>query len=270
MKIPPYIGYPILAVFAWLAAWFIANRQVFHPMRYPAGWWEGQAQLGVEDVSIRTPDGLTLHGWWKESPGSDLVTLYLHGNAGNVTHRGRHIQEIVAAGSSVLVIDYRGYGKSQGRPSEQGLYTDAEAAYDYLLTQGYGPHQIVLHGESLGTSVAMDLAIRRPARGVILEAPFTSAGDVAHRILPFLGPLLVRSFPTKSKIGNLKWPLLLIHGTEDEIIPFEMGRELFDLAPEPKQFREVPGAGHNDITEIGGPEYRRWLLDFYSAPPGEA
>ena len=139
---------------------------------------------------METSDGVKIHGWWVQRDGSPLVTLFLHGNAGNITNRTPRIQEIVAAGSSVLMLDYRGYGKSSGRPSEQGLYRDSEAGFIYLLGKGYRAEQIILHGESLGTAVAIDLASRRPCAALILEAPFTSASDVAGTVVPFLGPLL--------------------------------------------------------------------------------
>src|SRR5690349_15528544 len=121
--------------------------------------------------------------------GRRLATLFFHGNAGNLTHRIGHMRAIPAAGSSLLIIDYRGYGKSEGRPSEQGVYRDADAAYEWLTGEGYAPRQIVAHGESLGTAVAVDLAARKPCAGVVLEMPFNSAARVAAGILPLLGPL---------------------------------------------------------------------------------
>lgn len=268
MKIPPYIGFPLLALWTYGILWFVANRQIFHPMKYPDGWWEEQHLWAVEDVSFETADGVELHGWWREVPGAEIATLYLHGNAGNVSHRGSHIQEISAAGSPVLVIDYRGYGKSEGRPSEKGLYADADAGYVFLRGKGYAPEQIIVHGESLGTAVAVDLASRERVGGLILEAPFTSASDVAHRILPFIGPMLVRSFNTRSKIDGVGAPLLVIHGTDDRIIPFEMGRKLYEIAPQPKQFWPVQGGTHNDIVEAAGAAYRQRLAAFYAELAG--
>lgn len=264
VNIPPYIGYPVIALVSYGALYVFANRQVYHPMKYPGGWWEQQEELNVEDVWIRTDDGVRLHGWWGEAPGARLATVYLHGNGGNISHRGAHIRAVRAAGSSILVIDYRGYGRSEGSPSEEGLYRDAVAAYRFVRNKGFPAGRIVVHGESLGTSVAVDLAAREPVSGVVLEAPFTSASDVAGHVLPLLGPLLVRSFNTKAKIPALRAPLLVIHGEEDEIIPFAMGRKLFELAPEPKQFWAVPGAGHNDIAETGGKAYVDRLRRFYA------
>ena len=141
------------------------------------------------------------------------MTLFLHGNAGNLTHRYQSSREITAAGSSVLMIDYRGYGKSAGRPSEKGLFADAEAAYQYLMKNSMKnsrPEQVIVHGESLGTAVAVDLASRRPCGGVVLEAAFTSASDVAGTVLPVIGRLLIRSLDSRGKIAR-RVPTLFIH-----------------------------------------------------------
>jgi uncharacterized protein len=139
----------------------------------------------MSGCSPLTASGFT---WWIMAPQASLVTLYLHGNAGNVTHRFLQIREITAGGSSVLMLDYRGYGKSGGSPSEHGLYADADAAYLYLLDHGYSARHIVLQGESLGTAVAVDLASRKECAGVVLEAAFTSGRDVANTVLPLIGP----------------------------------------------------------------------------------
>ena len=160
------------------------------------------------------------------------------------------------------MIDYRGYGKSTGRPSEKGLYADAEAAYDYLLKTSR-PQEIIVHGESLGTAVAVDLASRRQCGGVVLEAAFTAASAVAGTVLPMIGPMLIESFDSRRKITRVQAPILFIHGSADLTIPLRLGRALFDAAPEPKYFWAVPGADHNDIVESGGLEYRKRLRSFY-------
>jgi fermentation-respiration switch protein FrsA (DUF1100 family) len=187
----------------------------------------------------------------------------LHGNAGNLTHRFLPIREITAAGSSVLMLDYRGYGKSAGSPSEQGLYADADAAYLYLLDHGYSARHIVLQGESLGTAAAVDLASRKECAGVVLEAAFTSGSDMANRVLPVIGPLLFRGFDSKRKIAKTRAPLLFFHGDRDDIVPLKLGRSLFEVAAAPKWFIEIPGAGHNDLVERAGSSYRERLHEFY-------
>ena len=190
-----------------------------------------------------------------------MVTLFLHGNAGNVTHRGAHMRAIAQAGSSVLVIDYRGYGRSQGSPSEKGLYADADAGYEYVARLG---KRVVIHGESLGSAVAVDLASRKPCAGLVLEAPFSSARAVAARVLPLVGPLLIWSYDAKSKIRSVKAPLLVIHGDRDEVIDYSLGRDLFEAANQPKEHRRVEGGHHNDILESAGPAYVEWLSAFYA------
>jgi pimeloyl-ACP methyl ester carboxylesterase len=150
---------------------FGASRMLYFPIRYPAGNWTAGQRLGAKDVFIRQG----LHGWYFEKPGAELTTLHLHGNGGNITHRLLTAEHVLEAGSSILLLDYRGYGRSSGRPTESGLYEDALAAYDWLKQNGHG--RIVLHGESLGTAIAAELATRRRCAGLILEAPFTSASS---------------------------------------------------------------------------------------------
>jgi fermentation-respiration switch protein FrsA (DUF1100 family) len=218
--------------------------------------------VGATDVWLDTSDGARIHAW-QVSHGEPLVTLFFHGNAGNLTYREPHFREITAAGSSILMLDYRGYGKSAGRPTEHGLYADAGAAYDYLLKAGYRPGQIVIHGESLGTAVAVDLASRRPCAGVVLEAPFTSARDVAQTVLPVIGPMVVWGFKSREKVSRVHAPMLFIQGDRDEIIPLRLGQALYAATPEPKSFWGVPGAGHNDLVEAGGKAYGEQLRAFY-------
>lgn len=265
MRVPGAAAWAIAAVVFIGLLYYFANRAVYYPLKYPQGDWDQQQRIGPMDAWIETSDSVKIHGWWVERPNSRLATLFLHGNAGNITHRAARIQEIVLAGSSVLVVDYRGYGKSEGRPSEQGLYRDSEAAFIYLLGKGYRAEQIVLHGESLGTAVAIDLAARRPCAGLVLEAPFTSASDVAGTVLPYVGPLLVRGFDSLAKIPWIRPPKLFMQGDRDEVIPLRLGQELYAAAQGRKEFWVIPGAGHNDILETAGAEYRHRLRAFYES-----
>jgi uncharacterized protein len=242
----------------------LAAQLIYYPMKYPAGDWAVGAGMGAEERWLTASDGVRIHGWWIAVPESKVATIFLHGNAGNITHRGRHAEQITGAGSSLLLMDYRGYGRSEGSPSEKGLYADADAAYDSVIAEGYAPHQIILHGESLGTAVAMELAVRRGCGGVILESPLRSAGRIAGGILPFFGPMLVRGFDTESRIAQLRAPLLVVHGNRDEVVPFSHGKAIFEAAPEPKWFWEVEGGNHNDLLFTGAKEYRQRLRDFYS------
>jgi pimeloyl-ACP methyl ester carboxylesterase len=245
-------------------AYLIANRFVYQPVRYPNGWWDMQAELGARDVWLRASDGIKLHAWMIESPGNRPVTLYLHGNGDNLSLRPGHLREISAAGTSVLILDYRGFGRSEGRPTERGLYRDAEAAYDYL-TGRYRPEQIVVHGESLGSAVAVHLAARRPCAAVVLECPITSVTEMAARTVPVLGPLFVRGFDARRKIAGVHVPMLIIHGDDDRRVPYAIGRSLYEAANEPKQFWTVEGARHQNIVEVAGPRFRARLQEFYDS-----
>lgn len=244
----------LLVPLVWGLLSWLAHRSIFYPMRFPEGrWWEA-GELGVEDVWLRSGK-YRIHGWWVPLEGAPAAVLFLHGNAGNVTHRARHIRAWRSAGAAVLVIDYRGYGRSEGRPSEAGIYEDAMAGYRYLRGRGYSPDRILVHGESLGTVAAAHVAAMEPVGALILEAPFPSARAVANAVLPLLGPMLVWGFDLKSRLSRVRAPVLVIHGGQDEIIPCRLGRAVFEAAPEPKQFWELPGAGHNDIPESAGSAY---------------
>lgn len=246
----------VWAILAWMA-----HRSVFLPMKHPAGDWQEANLLGVEDVWLSSGK-VKIHAWWKPVRGAQAAVLFLHGNAGNVTHRGRHIRAWQAVGAAVLVPDWRGYGKSEGSPSESGIYEDAEAAYQFLRTQGFEPERILVHGESLGTVAAADLAARRQVAGVILEAPFPSARAVANTLLPLVGPALIWGYDLKSRIRRVHAPVLVIHGDRDEVIPFRLGQEVFRAANEPREFWAVAGAGHNDLPETAGRAYPEKLMQF--------
>ena len=241
------------------------DRLVYYPMPYPQGDWDLQAQIGAQDLWFTTRDGMRLNAWWFPAPGSRLATLFLHGNAGNVTHRVDHAHSINLAGSAVLVLDYRGYGKSKVRPSERGLQLDANAAYDALLQLGYNSSQVLLHGESLGTAIAADLASHRPCAGLILESPLASLGEMAATVVPIVGPLFMDGFNTKIIVKRVRAPLLVMHGDADEIVPFSQGRAVFAAANQPKDFWQVRGAHHNDLLYVAGDEYVPRLSSFYNS-----
>jgi fermentation-respiration switch protein FrsA (DUF1100 family) len=226
-------------------------------------------RLRAEDVELRSPDGPRLHAWLVPARGEQAAsTLYLHGNAGNLSHRIDHLEALSRAGSEVLILDYRGYGKSEGSPSEQGLYADAEAGYAWLVEHGRDPARIVIHGESLGTAPAADLASRRECGALVLEAPFPSRAAVAGRVVPLLGPLLARGFETAKKVAEARCPVLVIHGTADGVIPYELGREVFEAAREPKELWTIEGAGHNDLVEAAGEAYLQRMRQLYAGLSG--
>lgn len=261
--IPSDMGWKLLLLLAltWALLSWLANRSAFFPMRYPQGNWFESNHLGVEDTWLRSGRH-RIHAWWKPQEGAPAAVLFLHGNAGNVTHRARHVLAWQQAGAAILVVDYRGYGRSEGRPTEAGLYEDALAGYRYLRGRGFPPARILVHGESLGTVAAAHVASVEPVGGVILEAPLPSARAVAQSVLPVLGPLLVWGFDLRSRLASLRAPVLVIHGEADEVIPFRLGRAVFDAAREPREFWAIPGAGHNDIPEAAGAAYPARLRAF--------
>ena len=237
---------------------------VYFPMRYPQGNWELQERAGAADVGLTTADQVRIHAWWFANPHAELATLFLHGNAGNVTHRIDHALAIVQAGSSVLVLDYRGYGKSSGVPSECGVFRDADAAYGWLTASGVRGERIILHGESLGSAVAVELATRRSCAALVLESPFTSLADMANTVVPFIGGAFVRGFDTRTRIKNVRVPVLVIHGEADEVVPAAQGKMVFAEANEPKTLWMVQRAGHNDLLEWAGDEYVGQLRRLYA------
>lgn len=224
--------------------------------------------LAFEEVAPSTEDGLQLHGWFvtarvKSSP----TALILHGNAGNISHRLAKLAILHELGMNVLLIDYRGYGRSEGKPDEQGLYFDARAAHAYLTqARGIPECNIILYGESLGSAIAVDLAAQSELGGVILEAPFTSMADVGRDVYPFLPVgLLARSkYNSLSKIGRVSSPLLLLHSRDDELIPIRHSERLLAAAPGPKRLVELAGR-HNDAFLASETAYRAGLRDFICA-----
>lgn len=242
----------------------LVDSMTFYPAAYPDGCWDLAERLGATDVELEAADGVGLHAWFvpAEKQPAVVSTVFLHGNAGNLTHREPHIQAVTGAGSDLLILDYRGYGKSSGSPSEEGVYLDAVAGYDWLRTRGAGP--IICHGESLGTAVAAELATRRACAGLVLEAPFTSRRAMAGRVVPLLGPLVASGFDTAAKVGAIEAPVLILHGTADDVVPYSLGRQVFESASEPKEFWSLE-AGHNDLLAAAASAYVPRLTSFYQA-----
>jgi len=235
---------------------------VFAPSRYPAGDWQPPG-LAFEDAWFTAADGTRLHGWYVPHARPRAVVLYCHGNGGNValwSDALRILHDRLSV--SAMGFDYRGYGRSEGTPSEAGVLADARAARAWLARRsGVAEPQIVLMGRSLGGAVAVDLAADDGTRGLILESTFTSMPEVARAAMPWLPArmLMQTKFDSRAKISGYHGPLLQSHGTADRLIPFAMGRRLFEAANEPKQFIAIPGGDHNDPQTD---EYYAALSDF--------
>jgi pimeloyl-ACP methyl ester carboxylesterase len=225
--------------------WF-EHSQVFHPDRVLVNNGS-ELKRRFEDVWLKTADGININAWFypatPNSPRSDHAILICHGNAGNISHRLELCSALLEAGVSVLLFDYRGYGKSKGRPSEAGTYLDAEAAYDWLLRQGFSSPHIVAYGESLGGAVATELALRRPVGGLVLESSFSCTADIGAELFPWLPVRWLNSikYDTCSKLPRLKIPLLVLHSRDDQLIGFHHAEKNFSRANEPKIFCEITG-----------------------------
>jgi uncharacterized protein len=242
--------YPLclLVAIVGLLMWF-EESLIFFPSPYPAGEWN-PPDLAPEDAWFTAADGAKLHGWYVRCDKPRAFVLFCHGNAGNITHRIdalRALHDDVRA--SVLIFDYRGYGRSEGTPSGAGVLADARAARRWLAEcESIDERQIVLLGESIGGAVAVDLAAADGARALVLQSTFTSIPDMAGIHYPWLplGFLIRTRLDSLSKIGNYHGPLLFSQGDADTIVPFENGRKLFAAANQPKQFIRLPGRDHND------------------------
>jgi fermentation-respiration switch protein FrsA (DUF1100 family) len=241
------LAFVYAAVGAW--AWFYSDRLIFlpPPPSYPD-------RPGI--LKVPTAGGKRIAAIHAANPGATYTLLLSHGNAEDLGSVMTLLPTLRDLGFSVFAYDYRGYGRSEGAPSERHVYVDIDAAYDYLVRQlGVGPERIIAYGRSLA---AVDLAVHRPLAGLVLESPFLSAFRVMTRIplFPF------DKFSNADKIGRVRSPVLIMHGEADEIVPFWHGRRLFDMAPDPKMLVAVPGAHHNDFVWVAGPRYGQALRDF--------
>jgi fermentation-respiration switch protein FrsA (DUF1100 family) len=239
-----------------LALLFVFQRNLLY---VPSAERPSLAEAGLDGVmravSLTTADGLELVAWYRRppAPGAPLL-LYYHGNAGHIGGRADKVKPYLDAGYGVLLPEYRGYGGNPGRPTEQGLYTDARAALDFIAGEGVSPAHIVCYGESLGTAVAVQMAIERGCGALVLEAPFTSVAAVAQSRYPIfpVKALVLDKFDSLAKIGGLRCPLFVMHGERDRIVPIRYGRALFAAAPAPKEAKWFPEATHVDFEDFGG------------------
>lgn len=238
-----------------ILSWVVVNafiymqqpNMVFYPFKKiestPKDWG-----LDYKQVNIKLREGDTISGWYFPHPQAVKTVLFFHGNGGNISHRGDSIYVFHKLKLNVLIIDYPGYGESSGQPSENGLYQSANAAWQYLVSdKQVKPKDIIIFGRSLGGAVAVDLATRVEAAGLILESTFSSVSDIAKIAFPIMSNFIYLrySFDSLSKIHRVKSPVLLIHSPDDEVIPFELGQKLFAAIQSEKEFLQIEG-GHND------------------------
>ena len=262
------LGFVLFAGFS-LMLYMLQNRLVFLP-HMPGRELETTPEfigLEFEDVWIDTEDGERLHGWYIPTEDARGTLLFFHGNAGNISHRMDSVLIFNRMGLNVLIIDYRGYGQSSGKPGEAGTYRDARASWDYLVEQrGVSPGDIVIFGRSLGGAVGAWLASQadvEPA-GVIIESCFSSGLDMGKQLYPALPVRLITriKYPVRDYVTFIRAPVLVAHSRHDEIIPFSMGQTIFEAAPEPKTFLEMEG-DHNAGFWLSREKYVPALEDFF-------
>jgi hypothetical protein len=240
---------------------FFENSLVYFPQKSGVGPSPG------EDVFLTTSDGVRVHAWFVATPEAKATLLWFHGNAGNLEHRRDMLEGLRRLPAQVLALDYRGFGKSDGKPDEHGIYRDGRAAYDWLVqTRRVPPERIVLLGESLGGAVASELATQVPVGAVILQSTFTNAADMSRLVLPgFPARWIIRHrFDNVAKVAMIRVPKLFLHARDDEVIPFAMGPRLYEAAAAPKEFHWFEGGGHNGIF-ILVPDYYPRLAAFIGA-----
>lgn len=253
------IGY----LFILLLMYLMQSSMVYHPtdelLATPS-----TARLEYEDVTFRTSDDVQLHGWYVPADSARLTVLYFHGNAGNISGRLETMQLLHGLGLNVFIFDYRGYGRSEGHPSEQGTYRDAKAAWNYLRSdRDIADSSIVIMGRSLGGSVAAWLAARKSPAASVIESTFTSAADLGADLYPWLPVrwMMKYEYHTLEHIRQIESPLFMAHSRDDQVVPFHHGRELFKAADEPKTFVELRGSHGSGFWETGA-KYREGLQQF--------
>ena len=259
MRTEPVVSGVVVVLLVWtvlVAGLLVRERRfIFFPSRVleakPTDYG-----LNAEEFPVVSADGTALHGWWIHGQG-ERVLIWYHGNAGNISHRLETARVFVERlGFDIVLVDYRGYGLSEGTPEETGLYMDGLAIYDATIRRGFDPERLVLFGRSLGAAVAVEVALHRPAAGLVLETPFRSVRAMARSMYPFVPSFLIRTrLDNERKISQIRMPKLILHGDRDNLVPISHGRTLFELALPPKRFFEIPGASHNDTHVVGGREY---------------
>lgn len=268
----PLLGLLVIA----LMLYRFEHSQVYHPTR-DAEYTPDDVGRPAEDLWLKTPDGVRLHAWFfaaeKSSPRARFVMLFCHGNGGNLTSRPGYYRAILETGVNLLTFDYRGYGLSEGEPSEAGTYTDATTAYAWLRARGFAPEHILVWGESLGGGIASHVAATQSVGGLVLQSSFTSIPDIGAEVFPWLPVRLLSriKYDTHSRLPHLKCPVVVMHSRGDMTIRFHHGERNFAAARGPKAFIELEG-DHNDpllanrAAYVAGAERLVQLAEAATAP----
>lgn len=253
------LGYLFLVGFVYIRQ----GSMLYYPSREIEAT-PGNIGLDFKEITLKTKDDINISAWYIPAEAERGALLFCHGNAGNISHRLDSIRIFHDLNLSVLIFDYRGYGKSKGSPTENGTYLDAESAWDYLVNVRHvKPEKIILFGRSLGSAIAAETAIRRKAGAIIIESGFTSIPDLGAKFFPHLPVRLISRYhySTIDKVGMIDIPKLFIHSRQDELIPFEQGIRLFEKASAPKEFLQITGS-HNEGFLTSGRVYTEGLDSF--------
>jgi uncharacterized protein len=261
------IGFLLVVVLFVVMARLLARASIFFPLK-TIETEPQDFEISYEDVFFKTADHKRLNGWYFPVPDATRTLLFFHGNAGNISHRMEKIVLLQKLGLNIFIIDYRGYGRSQGAPSEAGFYKDADAAYKYLTeVRRLSADQVILYGESIGGAVAVNLASRKEVKAIITEETFSSVKDMAPRVISWVPPVVFGTkFDSVSKIKDVRCPKLIIHSPDDEIVPYALGKKLFEAAAEPKEFLKLWG-GHNTAFLESKQVYLQRIGDFLKGLP---
>ncbi len=263
----PLVLISALFLFFGVYLYFSQHKMVFFPMK-DIVMTPDDLGLKYEDLYIETDNGEKINAWFFSNNDSTeninkKVVLFCHGNAGNISHRLETVEYILDLGADIMIFDYRGFGKSEGSPGENEVYQDAIACYNWLITKkSYTADQIIVFGRSLGGAIAVDLASKVNCSGLIVESSFTSAKAMANEMFPIFPMSLILKYKLNSidKISKIKCPILVTHSTEDDIIPYKMGEELFKASVGTRKFVKLQGS-HNDRFYFQAPEYRNTLIE---------
>jgi fermentation-respiration switch protein FrsA (DUF1100 family) len=241
---------------------YLEKKNLYYPLKTIEAN-PGDIGLYYEDIILTTGDGVDINLWYIPADGPAATIIFCHGNGGNISHRLEKIRILNGVGLNVLIFDYRGYGSSGGSPSEEGLYLDADVVFSYLVHIRKVPSdRLILYGESLGAAVAIKLAGKHTVAGIIIEGGFSSVKEMAKRIFPFIPGFIYKSrFDSVSGIRDVIVPKLIIHAKNDEIVPLELGKRIYDSASEPKEFVPIDG-GHNDAFLVSDEMFIREIKSF--------
>lgn len=263
MKIIAIIFFVLLGTYlvCILLGFLLQTNLIFFPGKLPPDYRFNLGN-GDEEVQLKTSDGETIHGLFFEGVENDAI-IYFHGNAGDLSGWQNVAADFITAGYNILIIDYRGYGKSTGTISEKGLYHDAEAAWQYMIDKGFLPANIIIYGRSIGTGIAVELASRYTCKGLVLESPYTSLKQLAQEKAPYLFPSLWLKyhFDNIGKIEKVQSPVLFVHGEHDTLIPVSHTKTLYEKFSGTKKLLLVKGGTHNDLSSF--PEYQEIIKGLF-------